>query len=444
MAPETEPISTDFAPAARSSGREISEQHALVSATAAVRFSVEIMPLPVVVLNEHRQIVFANEAFVRICPPEPAGVVTGLRPGEALHCHNADKAAGGCGTTEACRTCGVVKAILAAGRGQVATEDCRISTNHIGGDLNVRVWTRPFDVGPDTFTVLTLLDISHEKRREALERIFFHDLLNTAGNVRGICGVLPDAPPAERHEFVRLLECVANQLIDQIEAQRDLIAGEQGELGVNPKPIASRHFLDTVVQSFRNDPISAGRAIRADPESHDIVFSSDPTLLGRVLGNMTKNALEGCPAGGTVTLSCAVAGDRIAFRVHNPAVIPREVQLQMFQRFFSTKGQGTRTGDLQHEAAERRLSWRHGGVQFIRGRRHDVRRGIPARPRTSPRTARSHFVRHTAATPLHGVLSTAADLLRPRRTRAPRGCRQSGARGSPAGFPAFSCRAPAV
>ncbi|NMC40146.1 MAG: ATP-binding protein, partial [Bacteroidales bacterium] len=41
--------------------------------------------------------------------------------------------------------------------------------------------------------------------------------------------------------------------------------------------------------------------------------------------------------GETVTISFRTAEDTIIFMVHNPGYIPRDIQLQIFKRSFSTK-----------------------------------------------------------------------------------------------------------
>lgn len=74
----------------------------------------------------------------------------------------------------------------------------------------------------------------------------------------------------------------------------------------------------------------------------DEALWTDPQLLLRILGNMVKNALEGTAPGQTVRLSCARRDGNVVFTVHNPGVMPPEVQLQMFQRSFSTKSQAGR------------------------------------------------------------------------------------------------------
>jgi signal transduction histidine kinase len=67
-------------------------------------------------------------------------------------------------------------------------------------------------------------------------------------------------------------------------------------------------------------------------------------LIKRVIGNLVKNAVEAVEAGQTVTLGCLEEEGRLCFSVHNQGEIPRDVQLQIFNRSFSTKGAGRGLG----------------------------------------------------------------------------------------------------
>jgi len=69
------------------------------------------------------------------------------------------------------------------------------------------------------------------------------------------------------------------------------------------------------------------------------VVWTDRRLLLRVLGNMLKNGLEATAKGNTVAMDCRDPEKEVVFAVQNPEVMPQEVQLQVFQRSFSTKGQ---------------------------------------------------------------------------------------------------------
>jgi signal transduction histidine kinase len=267
----------------------------------------------------------------------------GQRPGEILDCVHAAGAPGGCGTTEFCRTCGAVHAILSALRGMESLEECRIVQVE-GSALDLRVQGTPLEVEGQKFAVFSVEDISHEKRRRALERIFFHDILNTASVLKGFADILQDATPAEIGLVREHFGHYADRLVDEINAQRELAAAETDDLIVHLEPVNALALLRQLATVHGHHPAAKDRQIVVTPDSQSVTFLTDPTLLGRVLGNMLKNALEASAPGDTVTLSCARGGDRVAFSVHNPTYMPRKVQLQVFQRSFSTKGAGRGLG----------------------------------------------------------------------------------------------------
>ncbi len=170
----------------------------------------DALPNIFLALNKQRQIVFSNQALLDLVGRKDPKEVYGLRPGEVLNCIHANKTDGGCGTTEFCRTCGAVNAILSAIGGKKDVKECRI-TNQSGDSLDLRVWTTPFFGHEGKFISFVVTDISHEKRRRALERIFFHDVLNTAGGVRGLAEILKEEEDdQEADELIDLIQVSAN------------------------------------------------------------------------------------------------------------------------------------------------------------------------------------------------------------------------------------------
>jgi signal transduction histidine kinase len=110
-------------------------------------------------------------------------------------------------------------------------------------------------------------------------------------------------------------------------------------------PIQTGDVLYSVRKFYQAHEVAQGRLIAIDSATQYVTFTSDPVLIERVLGNLVKNALEASQPGQTVTLSCYTTTDeRVAFTVHNDGTMPRDVQLQMFQRSFSTKGEGRGIG----------------------------------------------------------------------------------------------------
>lgn len=334
---------TEFASAERAPEHEIWRQAQLFANNPLLDALLDAVPNIVLVVNEQRQVVYANAALSALPGFARDGSPLGRRPGEILDCTHADDTAGGCGTSEFCRTCGAVRAILSALHGTQSVQECRI-VQAGGTALDLRVQSTPLHVAGHQFVVFTAVDISHEKRRRALERIFFHDILNTASVLKGFADILQDATPDEialvREHFAHY----ADRLVDEINAQRELAAAENDDLIVHMETVDALGLLHEIASAYSHHPVANDCCIVVMPEAQAVTLTSDRTLLGRVLGNMLKNALEACPPAGIVTLSCARGGDRVAFTVHNPTFMPRDVQLQVFQRSFSTKGDGRGLG----------------------------------------------------------------------------------------------------
>jgi len=189
------------------------------------------------------------------------------------------------------------------------------------------------------------MDISDQKRRRALERIFFHDILNTAGSLVNITELLSKREPPDENHFVQLARMASKQLMEEIKAQRQLMQAESGELKVKPTKVDSQDCLNQAIGLFKEFNELHGLEIVLSPDSQGLVHCSDRILLLRVLGNLIKNALEACKKGQTVTVGCRPEGaDGVAYWVNNRSYMPQDIQLQIFQRSFSTKGEGRGLG----------------------------------------------------------------------------------------------------
>ncbi len=352
-----------LASAERAAPPEIERQTQLIAGQKLLGILPEVVPCILMVVNRHRQIVFANQRLLDLLAPEQrqAGVL-GRRPGEVLGCVHAFENDGGCGTTESCTFCGAVNAMLAGLHGGARVEECRI-TRANGEALDLRVWTTPLALEGEPFTVFAALDLSHEKRRQALERIFLHDIGNVATGLKWYTELLERGTPDKSWEFQAALGQLSRELLDEIDSQRTLVRAESGELVLTPERLGTRQLLQEAVELYSHHPVAHERHLRLDPDAEDVALTSDRTLLSRVLCNLVKNALEACRPGQTVTVGCTQPADAIEFWVHSPGVMPRAVQLQVFQRSFSTKGAGRGLGTYSIKLLTER--YLHGRVSFL-------------------------------------------------------------------------------
>ena len=334
---------TEFAPPSRRPREEVALNYRSIEGNPIVRQLLDAVSEACVLLNRERQIVFANEALTSLLDAGNPLALCGLRPGEALDCVHAFERHEGCGTTDFCRTCGAVNAILTSHAQTDDVRECRILRKD-GNALDLRVKAKAVTIGGEEYTLFSAVDISDEKRRKSLERIFFHDLLNTAGAIQGFSELLVDKPWKEPEKRAETIHLLAKRLIEEINAQRELTRAENNELAVRPASIQTLEFIQEVITQHEDGTDEKKGAVRPDPTSENIAFTGDPVLLGRVVGNLVKNALEASKRNEVVTIGCRSAPNGVEFRVHNPAVIPKEVQLQIFQRSFSTKGTGRGLG----------------------------------------------------------------------------------------------------
>ena len=350
-----------FAPAERDSPGEILASPAVSEARGIYGTVLDLLPDMVFVANARRQVVYANSAALQGLGRSQAEA-TGDRLGELLGCMHATENPGGCGTSKACKVCGAVGTILEAldVDGRVSRE-ARITTRGKAGleSIEALVTALAFAVQKEKFVLVTLKDRRDSERRLVLERIFFHDVMNGLASIQAGISLLgmQDGGNAETQNLYRRLASAASTLVDEVNQQRDIILMEVGELQPTFRPTDLVSLARLIIGNFEFNQAAQGKSMildcgpcggagGADGAGGDasLVVETDPVLLGRVLQNMIKNAVEASTPGEEVRISLGQEGEGFVLAVHNSAFISPEDQLQVFQRSFSTKGRGRGLG----------------------------------------------------------------------------------------------------
>ena len=338
-------ISTEFASASRAEKIDLDRDIHLISQTPYLCKHFDAIPSIVLILNKHRQIVFCNEFTVNALDLKERNSLYGLRVGEALKCIHAEESDHGCGTTAFCRECGAVNAMLSSLDGKTEIEECRITPKGAANPFDFQVATRPYESGNERYIVFVVNDISHEKRRKILERVFFHDISNLLAAASGCLQRMPKHPIPKGNEFAEKTYRAIIMLSNEIEAQKGLLRAEDGNLPIRPVEIHALETLENVISIFQNHDCAKGKKIAIDDHSEDIIFMIDNVQLSRIIENMLKNALEASSIGESVIAGCRLSNDkRVCYWVKNNAYIEPSEQRQIFNRSFSTKGPGRGIG----------------------------------------------------------------------------------------------------
>ncbi|WP_432734921.1 sensor histidine kinase [Maridesulfovibrio sp. FT414] len=340
------PLPTDFAQAERAETAEIIQAARELKGNPMTAL-FNAIPVPLLVINSSRQIVFCNAVFQSTSVFKTSDEILGMRPGEALGCIHSHVHEGGCGTSKFCRDCGAASAIIKSLEGEHATEECRIlrGKNLEEEALDLQVFTSPFKFNGFDFILFTVLDISHEKRQQSLERIFFHDVMNLVTGLKYTAQmVCKTTTSGFVEDKCRVMDKTITQIAEEIQTQKALSRAEDGQLAVHPQKTSTGAILTRMREIFSSHTLCQDKFISISEKSDIVDFETDPVILNRILGNMIKNALEASEKNSGITIGAGAQDGEIQFWVHNDHIMTEKVKRQIFKRSFSTKGQGRGLG----------------------------------------------------------------------------------------------------
>ena len=328
----------------RLSGDDLNNQIDLFNKDPLYSVLFDKIPDSICIVNKYRQVVFANSGFRNYFGINNMDDVYGLRPGETLKCQNAYTKKGQCGASDACPYCGIFLSFLAGIKGYENSKECSILQKDNGDAMVFNVHSSPFKVSAEDFVIFTMIDISDQKRREILERVFFHDILNTASGLYNIAELLETELPPEFDEYKKMVKASSQKLLDEIEAQKLIINAEKGKINVLPREMNTNILLSSMIKINSNYDFAKNIELKLAENSDDFMFVSDHAILGRILTNLIKNALEAEYPDGKVEVSARKIENRLQFNITNSAFMKKEIQTQIFRKSFSTKGQGRGIG----------------------------------------------------------------------------------------------------
>ncbi|MFC1523899.1 sensor histidine kinase [Thermodesulfobacteriota bacterium] len=339
-------METCFAPAMRTDRRKLKNQIGTISNSLVMSSLLKAVNGLLVVLNEDRQIVALNHAFLDslgILDPEEA---LGLRLGESLHCIHSAEPPNGCGTTPYCVTCGATIAMMTAIDTDSEDEQVCALTAEQGGvieDICLLIKSKPLKVDENRWILLYAQDITQQQFWATLERVFFHDMNNILNAIVGYSGLLALEFP-QRME-VQQITNAATRLASEITLQRSLSQRKDLQYLARKEETSLKQIQQDVDLIVKGHSAAKNKNLKEVWPTKDRIFLTDSMLVSRILGNMVINALEATEENGTVQLITQLETAHVTWNVWNNRFISSDVQRRIFQRNFSTKsGRGRGLG----------------------------------------------------------------------------------------------------
>lgn len=303
---------------------------------------ISSLPYITAILNEERKIIISNQVLINDEKVLTIEEFFGKEPGEPLNCLHARKSVNICEGKGICKYCGLPNVILRAeNSGKLETQETTITINSPetkSQTFDIRVTAGTLIYNNQKHLFLTVMDLSAEKRKRALERIFFHDILNKTGSLEGIYELLQNnVEPEKNKELIELSGEIIKDLSEEIILQKNLVAAESGDLEIKPDRVRTTELIEESINQVIQYPASQNIQIHLSPDTVDYSFVTDPIILKRILINMLKNGVEASPNHQQVTIGAKESSDNLVFWVHSYSFIPPEMRIKIFERTFSTK-----------------------------------------------------------------------------------------------------------
>ncbi len=209
-------------------------------------------------------------------------------------------------------------------------------------DLYLKVRSCPVTFDQRRFFLFSIQDITYHQKLVMLERVFFHDVNNMLSGLLGATRLLSEDCETGDQKLVQLIHKTSQRLSKEVEIQKALSLTQLTAYQPVLHEITVAQVFEEIKNVYASHPVAKNILLTIKENVPDLSFTSDFTLLMRVLDNMLINAIEATDSGGEIKISVDGANNAVGFSVWNQKVIPNDISKRIFQRNFSTKAEGGR------------------------------------------------------------------------------------------------------
>ncbi|HEY1066473.1 MAG TPA: sensor histidine kinase KdpD, partial [Pirellulales bacterium] len=182
-----------------------------------------------------------------------------------------------------------------------------------------------------------------ERVRSSLLSAVSHDLRTPLTSIAGAASLLTEPqdslPAEERRELAESILDESDRLNRLVANLLDLTRLEAGALKLNRELQPIEEVVEVVLQ--RMDRLLRGRAVRVSIADDLPPVPIDGLLIQQVLVNLLDNAVKFTPAGSTLSLDAAAAGEELRLELadEGPGLPPGE-ETRIFEKFHRVEGYG--------------------------------------------------------------------------------------------------------
>lgn len=259
-----------------------------------------------------------------------------------------------------------------------------VAREHVVGTLSVlRTTGRPYDSTDLAVTeaaarrIALAMDNTHlyqtarraTRLRDEVLGVVSHDLRNPLSTIEMLARVLAESPPAEesaRRDLARAMTAAtewANRLIRDL---LDVSMIEAGRLSISRTREALEPIVEQAVEMVHPMATAQSLTLRTKLAPDLPVLLVDAERVLQLLSNLLGNAVKFTPAGGTITVTGANAGNVVVLSVADtgPGITPDQLP-HVFDRYWRVARTGKQGGSGLGLAIAKGIVEAHGGRIWV-------------------------------------------------------------------------------
>lgn len=206
-------------------------------------------------------------------------------------------------------------------------------------------------------SVYPVLDRKETEAWTKMTRVLIHEIMNSIAPIRSLSDALVHSHDEKaRQEGLETIRETADSLMQFTASCRRFVA--------IPEPVYRLVYAGELIRHaaclFSNGTNTSDITVVADPA--DLIVKVDSSLIGQVLVNILKNAIDAGASRITIQARCLNESGAVAIDISdNAPQIPDEIAEQIFVPFFTTKQDGSGIG----LSVSRRIMNLHGGTLHL-------------------------------------------------------------------------------
>jgi signal transduction histidine kinase len=298
---------------------------------------MDALPIHVGFISTDRKVVFTN-APEQARADEDVLRVLNVTIGQPIGCKNLKNDLA-CGDMPQCRNCEINEIINSCFlSGQEQEREITLRPQNSLLPQTYRVKASPFELEKGAYLMLSFENITPEKRKRMMERIFHHDVLNKVNNLQHFV-FLAQQKMDKASEVSRMGSAIVTGLEKIINGQRALSKAEHDELKTNPSEFTIESVFEDLRAFFAFPAYGHIFQTKLSASIAGNIITSDKELLTTLLIQMVQNAVEASPISEPIEIGCKEnSEENYRFWVYNKQYICEEDKNYIFLPSFSTKG----------------------------------------------------------------------------------------------------------